>query len=572
MAAGASSPELFTSLVSLFITHSSLGMGTIVGSEMFNQMCICGGSILASRNNQLALSPAIVLREVFFYGLSLALLLVAVRDRRFKEDDGSEEYRSIFIQWSDAYLLLAGYVLYVLVCAFYDKIVDFFLLLVGHREVKVDPTTLPATINETDASNIVLASIPFLRPLTREPRSNFYRPGDLQTIDLVRASSSQSIGSNFAKEYESLKPVYSNMDHQRLSSRLCTFMIDSKKPKPSKEHGLQDLTENQDGSFSCFLWQQSAFYDKARIGLSAWQLRWFTFSSEIATSVPDRSHQARVSTYPLFQQVEIDESHLVLQAHSAETDRVYNLMAPSAQILSRVVEHLGRHIMAQSDIEDDGSASIKSADALAMERGPSLVSYPYGASPMYQVFHLFLLPLKALMHFTVPDPRRVNVYNMKPKLSRSICCSVMCIVWLIVMSFVMVTALERLGVLLGIPNTVLGITVSAAGTSLPNYVASTVAARQGLGNQAVSNAFGSNSFNIFMGLGLPWALYTTIYGTYSNLLDDEITTSVFILAGALGAFVLLVFLSGFVLYRWHAYLFFGFYIVYVACAVGQVYI
>ena len=32
MAAGASSPELFSSIVALFITHSSLGLGTIVGS------------------------------------------------------------------------------------------------------------------------------------------------------------------------------------------------------------------------------------------------------------------------------------------------------------------------------------------------------------------------------------------------------------------------------------------------------------------------------------------------------------------------------------------------------------
>jgi Ca2+/Na+ antiporter len=38
MAAGASSPELFSSFVSLFITHSALGLGTIVGSEIFNQV------------------------------------------------------------------------------------------------------------------------------------------------------------------------------------------------------------------------------------------------------------------------------------------------------------------------------------------------------------------------------------------------------------------------------------------------------------------------------------------------------------------------------------------------------
>jgi Ca2+/Na+ antiporter len=38
MAAGASSPELFSAILSLFVTHSALGLGTIVGSEIFNQV------------------------------------------------------------------------------------------------------------------------------------------------------------------------------------------------------------------------------------------------------------------------------------------------------------------------------------------------------------------------------------------------------------------------------------------------------------------------------------------------------------------------------------------------------
>lgn len=31
MAAGASSPEMFTSFIALFVDHSSLGVGTVVG-------------------------------------------------------------------------------------------------------------------------------------------------------------------------------------------------------------------------------------------------------------------------------------------------------------------------------------------------------------------------------------------------------------------------------------------------------------------------------------------------------------------------------------------------------------
>lgn len=38
MAAGASSPELLASFTTLFVTHTSLGIGTIVGSEIFNQV------------------------------------------------------------------------------------------------------------------------------------------------------------------------------------------------------------------------------------------------------------------------------------------------------------------------------------------------------------------------------------------------------------------------------------------------------------------------------------------------------------------------------------------------------
>eukprot|EP00956_Cyclotella_meneghiniana_P036302 scaffold123784_cov22-Cyclotella_meneghiniana.AAC.1 len=49
MASGASSPELLCTLISLFVTHSSLGLGTIVGSEIFNLLIICAGSVYASK-------------------------------------------------------------------------------------------------------------------------------------------------------------------------------------------------------------------------------------------------------------------------------------------------------------------------------------------------------------------------------------------------------------------------------------------------------------------------------------------------------------------------------------------
>jgi hypothetical protein len=63
-----------------------------------------------------------VTREVGFYALSIAGLLYALRDKR-PADDGGSDY--IFIQFSDAVVLAGGYVLYVLVCAYFEPILDF---------------------------------------------------------------------------------------------------------------------------------------------------------------------------------------------------------------------------------------------------------------------------------------------------------------------------------------------------------------------------------------------------------------------------------------------------------------
>ncbi|TNN77888.1 Sodium/potassium/calcium exchanger 4 [Liparis tanakae] len=54
----------------------------------------------------------------------------------------------------------------------------------------------------------------------------------------------------------------------------------------------------------------------------------------------------------------------------------------------------------------------------------------------------------------------------------------------------------------------MGITFLAAGTSVPDCMASVIVARQGLGDMAISNSIGSNVFDILVGLGLPWTLQT----------------------------------------------------------------
>jgi Ca2+/Na+ antiporter len=52
----------------------------------------------------------------------------------------------------------------------------------------------------------------------------------------------------------------------------------------------------------------------------------------------------------------------------------------------------------------------------------------------------------------------------------------------------------------------MGLTVLSAGTSVPDALSSIMVAQRGLGDMAVSNALGSNVFDILLGLGIPYFL------------------------------------------------------------------
>jgi len=73
-----------------------------------------------------------------------------------------------------------------------------------------------------------------------------------------------------------------------------------------------------------------------------------------------------------------------------------------------------------------------------------------------------------------------------------------------------------LGCILGIPDPVTAITLVALGTSLPDTFASMIAARsEPTADASITNVTGSNSVNVFMGLGLPWVFSTIYWGGVS---------------------------------------------------------
>lgn len=102
-----------------------------------------------------------------------------------------------------------------------------------------------------------------------------------------------------------------------------------------------------------------------------------------------------------------------------------------------------------------------------------------------------------------------------------------------------------------------------------------MAAENGFGNQAVSNAFGSNTFNIMVGLGLPWMLYISLgngFEPYHGLKDEQIFESIIILAVLLTLFIVLMIMSGCIIHKWHGIVFLISYGGYISFAILQVYI
>ena len=76
----------------------------------------------------------------------------------------------------------------------------------------------------------------------------------------------------------------------------------------------------------------------------------------------------------------------------------------------------------------------------------------------------------------------------------------------------MVDWAEVVGNTIGVPSDIMGLTILAAGTSVPDLLSSVIVARRGQGDMAVSSSVGSNIFDILVGLPIPWILYSAVNG------------------------------------------------------------
>jgi hypothetical protein len=110
------------------------------------------------------------------------------------------------------------------------------------------------------------------------------------------------------------------------------------------------------------------------------------------------------------------------------------------------------------------------------------------------------IPLKATLG-------AVDVKDIQ-KESRWPACFLGAMFWLALFSFSMLEIAEQIHCNIPVlPNSFLGITVCAIGTSFPNAVASIIMAQQNKPAAAIANALGSNVQNVFLAMAMPWVIF-----------------------------------------------------------------
>ncbi|XP_022045922.2 sodium/potassium/calcium exchanger 1-like isoform X2 [Acanthochromis polyacanthus] len=156
--------------------------------------------------------------------------------------------------------------------------------------------------------------------------------------------------------------------------------------------------------------------------------------------------------------------------------------------------------------EDEDDEDEDDTDDEEDEKEDEPLSLEWPGTRRKQATYLFLLPIVFPLWLTVPDVR-----NQKSR-KFFVLTFLGSIMWIAVFSYLMVWWAHQVGETIGISEEIMGLTILAAGTSIPDLITSVIVARKGLGDMAVSSSVGSNIFDITVGLPVPWLLYSSFHG------------------------------------------------------------
>ncbi|XP_041574345.2 sodium/potassium/calcium exchanger 1 isoform X1 [Taeniopygia guttata] len=418
MAAGGSAPELFTSLIGVFISHSNVGIGTIVGSAVFNILFVIGTCALFSRQI-LHLTWWPLFRDITFYIVDLLMLILFFLDS--------------VIDWWESLLLLTAYATYV-----FTMKQNVFLEQWVKQELKKKLNAVQAAPAEhlQKTSRAVVDDGTMKAPDVRK-----LQPGP----GLQRGSSSASLHNS------------------QMRGTIVQLMV----------HTLDPLAE-------------AKLKDRVDILSNVAKVKAETLEGQ--GSQPEEGKKAPSSV----QVTPASDSEPSKGTQKADVPQDGQAQPPSS-----------------SDTSDDSSSESQEdsdGDSTDGDENDEPLSLEWPESRTKQAIYLFLFPIVFPLWSTLPDVR-----NLESK-KFFVITFFGSILWIAAFSYLMVWWAHQVGETIGISEEIMGLTILAAGTSIPDLITSVIVARKGLGDMAVSSSVGSNIFDITVGLPVPWFLFSIFNG------------------------------------------------------------
>jgi len=165
------------------------------------------------------------------------------------------------------------------------------------------------------------------------------------------------------------------------------------------------------------------------------------------------------------------------------------------------------------DVADkaDGGADGAEAEEEEEEDEEHMLDIPEETQD--KIIWFICCPIYYLLHYLTPEPTTdVMCFGVK----RFIVTFIVSLLWIAFFSYFLVWWTEVLGQVLGVDTIIMGFTLLAAGTSIPDAVSSVHFAAIGEGDMAISSSIGSNIFDILVGLPIPWLLKTGVVDPIKN--------------------------------------------------------
>ncbi|CAB1316085.1 unnamed protein product [Coregonus sp. 'balchen'] len=413
MAAGSSAPELFTSLIGVFITKGDVGVGTIVGSAVFNILVIIGVcGIFAGQT--VVLTWWSLFRDSTYYIFSVLALILVIFDAK--------------VVWWEAVLLMTMYGVYILIMKFNSQLLGCVtrrfggpgqccLGSDGHRDEEM------AEDGPTCNTNMVLL---------RKGLSGARYSSHCMSVWLYLSFSEAGLRIM-------ITPHFSPRTRLRMAGRMLIS---------ERQRLIRSPNSQLDGETG------------AGAGTGGTPLK---------------------------------------GSGGLENGGSVERQTPEGAGLGDAGEKPGAEGCQAEEEKDNDDGPFRP------------LHWPGGCCA--RVKWLISWPLGLLLYCTVPNCvfPRWHRWFMVTFLASTL--------WIAIFSYLMVWMVTIVSYTLDIPDYIMGITFLAAGTSVPDCMASLIVARQGMGDMAVSNSIGSNIFDILLGLGFPWALRTLVVDNGSSVMS-----------------------------------------------------